>query len=134
MSYYKVKASPRFRELERPQIGERLDFGEIVRRQIDRCLLNAHDEMAFANHVKALEALIPATNITEDYLKELQNCSETFEYMTPVTCCGVSVKEQILAASKEEVTETDWHGRLQACINLFTSMNITWRRVQAQGT
>jgi len=131
--YYKVKASPRFKELEKPQIGEKLDFGEIVRRQIDRCLLNAADETAFAQHVKALEALIPATNITEDYLREAEDCSETYEFATPVTCCGVPVRGDILAESKQEVVETDWYGRLQAAINLFTSMGITWRRIPATG-
>lgn len=133
MSYrpFKVKASPRFKELERPQIGERLDFGMIVRMQIDRCLMNAGDEVTFAQHVKALEALIPATNITEDYLEEVEACTMEFEYSTPVTVCGVPIDDSVIKGTSETVTEVDWHGRFQAAINLFSSMGITWRRIPA---
>ncbi len=128
---YKVHASSRFKELERPQITERLDFGEIVRRQIDRCLMSAGDEVAFASHVKALEALIPVSNVTKEYLEELEGCSETFEYTTPMTCCGVAIRDDVLEAKKEEVVEVDWSGRFQAAVNLFSSMGLTWRRTLA---
>lgn len=125
---FKVKASPRFKDLERPQIGERLDFGMIVRMQVDRCLMAAGDDYTFAQHVKALEALIPATDITEEYLEEALACTMEFEYSTPVTVCGVPIDEEIIKGTSETVTEVDWHGRFQAAINLFTSMGITWRR------
>lgn len=129
MSERKFRASRRFLEVERPTIGERLDFSEIVRRQMDRCLQSASDEIMYAANVKALEALIPVIDITEEYIKEVEACTEEVQYMTPVTCCGVPIKEDVIPAMVETTVEVDWHGRFQAAINLFSGMGITWRRI-----
>lgn len=128
-----IKGSKRYRDLEQPQIGEKLDFGDLVRRQMDRCLMNAADEFTFGAHVKALEAMIPIEDTTPEYFKEIEGCSETFELTSPTVICGVAIDSSVIPASKQEVVETDWVGRFQAAINLFNSMGITWRRIPAMG-
>ena len=125
----KIRASKRFLEVERPHIQEKLDFGEIVRRQIDRCLMNASDEIAFAYHVLALESLIPSTNLTDDYLEELEESVQTAQYAYPIMNCGVPVKPSVMPERTETTEEVDWHRRFTAAINLFESLGITWRRV-----
>jgi len=129
MSERPIRASRRFLEVEHPHIAEKIDFADVVRLQMDRCLQSAEDEVAFAANVKALEALIPATDITDEYLEEVEECIERVQYETPATCCGVPVNPEAIQSKIEEVTEVDWHGRFQAAINLFTGMGITWRRV-----
>jgi len=125
----KIRASKRFLEVERPAIGERLDYADIVRRQIDRCLMTANDEYQFALNVLALEALIPTSNLTEEYLKEVEKCQEVVKHSTPVTNCGIPVDPDVIPEMVEETVETDWHCRFNAVINLFESMGITWRRI-----
>ena len=127
----RIRGSKRFLEVERPHIGERLDYSDIVRRQIDRCLATANDEYVFAMNVLALEALIPTSNLTNEFLEEIEKCQETFEYSTPVLCCGVPIQSEIIPEMTEETTETDWHCRLNAIINLFESMGITWRTTES---
>jgi len=125
----RIRANKRFLEVERPQIYEKLDFGEIVRRQIDRCLMNAADEITFAYHVLALEALIPSTNLSDDYLNELEESVQTVQYAYPVINCGIPVNPDVLREQVQETEEIDWHRRFTAAINLFEALGITWKRV-----
>lgn len=128
-----IYGSRRFKEAESPQITEKLDFGELVRRQIDRCLMNSQDEVAYAQHVKSLEALIPTVSLSEEYIEAIEECLIEYELYTPATCCGVAVDEDVIPGSKETVMETDWHGRFNAAINLFTSMGLTWKDLPGTG-
>lgn len=73
------KGSTRFRGYENPQVQERFDYAELVRRQIDRCLLVSIDEEAFENAVNALEALIPADLQDEEYKEERDKATVTIE-------------------------------------------------------
>jgi len=125
-----IRASRRFQEVEHPQLAEKIDYGEIVRRHIDRCLQSATDDIMFASHVRALEALIPETEVTDDYLQELEESVQEVEISTPITNCGVPIDPNIIAANKQVVQDIDWVKRFNAAINLFTELGLTWRRVE----
>jgi len=76
--------SPRFKAYEKPKVEERFDYAELVRKQIDRCLMTSVDELSYEGAIQALEALIPDELQDEEYMKELSNTkvSESkLEYM-----------------------------------------------------
>lgn len=60
----------RYRGYEKPKVEERFDYAELVRRQIDRCLMSSVDDDDYERTVKALEALIPDELQDEQYKEE----------------------------------------------------------------
>jgi len=73
------KGSSRFKNYEKPQVEERFDYADLVRRQIERCLMLSMDDVGFENAVQALEALLPDDLKDETYTSELNDSNYTIE-------------------------------------------------------
>jgi len=74
-----IKGSSRFKSYEKPRVEERLDYAELVRGQIERCLQLSYDETLFKGSVMALESLIPEDLRDSTYRKEFELAVTTFE-------------------------------------------------------
>jgi len=124
----KIFASPRFQDVERVHVQEKLDMGEIVRRQVLHCLMVESDPHEFAVNVMRLESLIPTAFITDEYIEEVLSCKDEYVAVHPQFCCGVPVKESAIPAIRENVVEWNWYGRFTAAINLFHNMGIGFKK------
>lgn len=86
MSSKEFQGSRRFSEFESNKIRENFDWAEVVKRQIERCLIsNSYTDVSFTGAVEGLESLLPDDMKDEMYNQDLevaQNEKTTFTYQT----------------------------------------------------
>ena len=156
MSEREIRGSRRFRDFEKPKVEERFDFADLVRRQIERCLISSSDpEFMFPSAVQALEALLPHELKDDQY----QNDFEMAETTAPVlvfrkmggTRLGTQKKPclrdrreevllledgsidwsnpNILSPKLKEKTTIDYYVRFEAAFNQFVRLGVAVRRI-----
>ena len=105
------------------KVRDKVDWGELVRLQVNRCLMSLsdveHPEM-FARHVEGLLNLIAKEVWDEDFEKRVEGCTEEKEVEKPEYWCGV-VLEPIPKVKKKV---TDYRALFSACISKIQSLGM----------
>jgi len=115
-------SEPRFdwkeelKDLSQLKVRDKLDYGELVRLQVNRCLMSLsdidHPEM-FASHVQGLLKLLPEEVWDTNFKAKVESCSEEKDVEKPEYNCGVLLNP--VPKVKEKVT--DWKKLFGACIS-----------------
>ena len=144
-----------FKTIEKPKIEESYDYGEQVRRQIERCLeassiedpitrKNTHQACVFA-----LGNLIPDDDRDPEFMAELNACTEIKKSWHYETFAGsrVGTPENPMCHNEPgdydydpnkptvpyspiliEVSVTNWHQYFRVIFNKFVALGVTVRR------
>ena len=149
-----IHGSTRFKNYQKPKVEERFDFAEMVRRQIERCLMVSIDEVAFSSAIMALETLIPEELKDEQYREESEESYQNqsvFLYDAP---CGSRIGSETNPCMRDQskpvlrledgsidwddpnimspqrVTEpvVNWYYRFESAFNMFVRLGIAVRR------
>jgi len=105
------------------KVRDKVDWGELVRLQVNRCLMAKsdveHPEM-FEAHVMGLLNLIPLEVRDKDFEKAVKKCTKKKELLDPEYFCGVIIHP--IRKVKENVT--DYNKLLDVCINKIQSLGM----------
>jgi len=105
------------------KVRDKVDWGELVRLQVNRCLMALSDveqpEM-FESHVIGLLNLIPDVLRGEEFNDALKECTEEKEVNDPEYFCGV-VSEPIRKVKKNV---TDYMKLLILCVNKIQQLGM----------
>ena len=116
-----------------------LDFISSIRRQIDRCLLYALDEEAFATNVKLLLQMLPEEiKESEEFKQRAEQCVQKF-YNWQYKYCGKhpmgtpdnpvrDAEGRVLSPILVEEEYTDWVGLFQLALEMLDRMGILYER------
>ena len=156
MSESEIRGTRRFGGYENPKVEERFDFADLVRRQIERCLISSSDpEYMFPNAVQALEVLLPHELKDEQYQNEFELTEKTEPVLVFRAPSGTKMGSQkkpclrdrrmevrrnadgsidwsdpnILSPILKEKTTIDWYARFEAAFNQFVRLGVAVRRV-----
>jgi len=152
MSESEIRGTRRFGGYENPKVEERFDFADLVRRQIERCLISSSDpEYMFPNSVQALEALLPHELKDDQYTGEFEMAETTEPVLKFKKKMGTQKKPCLRDRSKEVLrledgsidwsdenilspilkmkTTIDWYARFEAAFNQFVRLGVAVRRV-----
>ena len=98
------------------KVRDKVDWGELVRLQVNRCLMALSDTehpTMFTNHVIGLLNLIPTDVRDADFNKKIEECTAEKMVKIPEEFCGV-----ILEPIKEKkMRVTDYEKLLSVCIS-----------------
>jgi len=152
MSQKEIRGSRRYGGYENPKVEERFDFADLVRRQIERCLISSSDpEYMFPNAVQALEVLLPHELKDEQYQNEFEGAEKTELVLVKRRGMGSQKKpclrdrtkevlrhedgsidwsdENILSPILKMKTTFDWYARFESAFNQFVRLGVAVRRV-----
>jgi len=105
------------------KVRDKVDWAELVRLQVNRCLMSLsdteHPEM-FERHVEGLLNLIATEVRDEDFKKEVDACTEEKMVKTPEYWCGV-ILQPILQVKKKV---TDFRKLFDVCINKIQKLGM----------
>ena len=98
------------------KVRDKVDWGELVRLQVNRCLMSlsdtAHPEM-FESHVEGLLNLIPEDVRDDDFKNKVSGCTEEKMVKQPKEFCGVIIKP----IDEKKMKVTDFLKLFTVCIS-----------------
>jgi len=105
------------------KVRDKVDWGELVRLQVNRCLMalsdTEHPKM-FESHVEGLLNLIATEVRDDDFKKEVEGCTEEKLVKEPEYWCGVVL--QPIPEVKRKVT--NYRELLNVCINKIQKLGM----------
>lgn len=115
------------KDVSQLKVRDKLDYAELIRLQVNRCLMSLsdikHPEM-FRSHVEGLLKLIPENVWDDGFRKEIESCTERKIVEKPQYSCGVLLQP----IPQVEELVTDYHKMFGVCISkihaLGMAMNI----------
>ena len=111
------------KDVSQLKVRDKLDWGELVRLQINRCLMSLSDiehPKMFESHVQGLLNLIPKDLWDKDFEDTVKKCSEEKDVEKPQHWCGVII--QPIPKVKEKVT--NHKELLMLCIGKFHKLGL----------
>lgn len=98
-----------------PQLRGKIGYDDSLRMLINLCMHCSPEE--FPTFVHRLYYSWPSAYHDTELDKAVEECTEEFEYSTPIMNCGVPVRSNILPEMKEVVKETNWNMLFQELVN-----------------
>jgi len=108
------------------KVRDKVDWGELVRLQVNRCLMSLsdveHPEM-FERHVEGLLNLIATEVRDDDFDKKVGECSEEKMVKQPKDFCGVILQP----IEEKKMKITDFRKLFAVCISKIQALGMGMR-------
>lgn len=105
------------------KVRDKVDWGELVRLQVNRCLMSLsdteHPEM-FKRHVEGLLNLIATEVRGDDFKKNVDECTDEKWIERPVRWCGIILQP----VTKVKTKVTDYNKLFDVCINKIQKLGM----------
>jgi len=109
-------------EITHPRLKAKIGFEDSMHELINKCMTCPEEEFDF--NVHRLLWSIPDSWRDEEFEGDLDEATETVEYVTPMLNCGITIKDDVLPGTKETRDETDWRKVFYAIMNLCQRRNL----------
>ena len=120
----KIDLSKELSDLSVLKVRDKLDYGELVRIQINRCsmakTLIEEQPAVYVGHVKSLLSLIVGNHRDDEFLKKIDACSKLKKIPKPQFWSGVVIRP--IRYVVERVT--DYEKVYDVCLDKFNLMGL----------